>query len=554
VIVAMVIGLVVYFNPTAKYGQGSFFSSSGPQLGSIDGEPITVEQLTSALKEARLFYRLRTGVWPDVSDRNKQLEGWADQSLVMQSIMREFKITATTEAAARFTKEQLLGVPPNQDIQRDMFNDWVVNDLGRKGGLTLDDLDRFARHQAAQQVLISLFGMTGKLITPEEGAFTFRRENEPMAAEVVSFPTTNYYSSTPPTEAELADYFNKHEAEYRLPDRIQINYIVYEPSNYLTNADRLMGTNTDDLVDAYYHRMGPDALKDESGHPLSAADAQAKIKQELRMSTAMQVARKEAYQFLTDLAQGHDDTHPYTPADLEKVAKAKDMTVKTSESFDKKSGAKEFGLSPRELDVLFAMRDDNPDDTGKTMLYVPAPLTNSTQVLIAGLQKRFPSELQTLGQVHDQVMKDCREAKAQAQVKDAGDKFAAALQVAVAQGKSFAAICAAQNVKPETLAPFALVSTNVPPGFDKASFQQLEETAYFLAVGQSTKFIPTPDGGMVAYLKERLPVDEAKLQQELPIYLGRMREQRQGVAFSEWFTRQLQLRFVPPPGQQNSPG
>jgi hypothetical protein len=181
-------------------------------------------------------------------------------------------------------------------------------------------------------------------------------------------------------------------------------------------------------------------------------------------------------------------------------------------------------------------------------------LTNSTQVLVAGLQKRIPSELQTLGQVHDQVMKDCREAKAQAQVKDAGDKFAAALQVALAQGKSFAAVCAAQNVKPEALPPFALVSTNVPPGLDKTSFQQLEETAYFLAVGQSTKFIPTPDGGMVAYLKERLPVDEAKLQQELPIYLARMREQRQGVAFSEWFTRQLQLRFVPPPGQQNTPG
>jgi hypothetical protein len=44
------------------------------------------------------------------------------------------------------------------------------------------------------------------------------------------------------------------------------------------------------------------------------------------------------------------------------------------------------------------------------------------------------------------------------------------------------------------------------------------------------------------------------MQQELPFYLARMREQRQLVAFQEWFTHQLQLRLIPPPSEQNSPG
>jgi hypothetical protein len=75
-----------------------------------------------------------------------------------------------------------------------------------------------------------------------------------------------------------------------------------------------------------------------------------------------------------------------------------------------------------------------------------------------------------------------------------------------------------------------------------------------LPVGQSSKFIPTPEGGLVAYVKERLPVDEARMEKELPFYLARMREQRQIAAFQEWFTRQIQLRLIPPPGEQNSPG
>jgi hypothetical protein len=558
IITATIVSFVAYFNPSSRYGSGGqgSFSSSAPDLGSINGEPITPEQLKAAMREGRLFFRLRSGAWPDAEDRNKQLQSWAQQSLVLQSLMKDYKISATTDAAARFTKEQLFGVPPGQAMPLDMFNEWVQNDLMRKGGLTLDDLDRFARHQAAQEFLISLFGMTGKLITPKEVEFTYRRENEPMVTEVVSFPTTNFYSATAPAEADLQDFFTKHEAEYRVPDRVQINYVIFEPSNYLVKADLLMGTNLDDKIDEYYHRQGADSFKDESGQPLAAAAAEAKIKKEMRLSAAMQVAKKDAYDFLNALAEGHDDTHPYASSDLAKLAQTKGFTVKTTEPFDAKNGSKDLELMPRKaLDILFSLREDAPDDPEKSKLYLPLPLTNSASgLVIAGLQKRFPSQLQTLAAVRDQVLKDYRDAKALALAKDAGEKFAGALQVGLTQGKLFDAVCAAQNVKPETLPPFALTSTNLPAGLDKMTFQQLQETAFALPVGQSTRFMPTTDGGLVAYVKDRLPVDAARMDRELPFYLSRMREQRQLVAFQEWFTRQLQLRLIPPAGEQNSPG
>ena len=347
-----------------------------------------------------------------------------------------------------------------------------------KGGLTMDDLDRFARHQAAQQYLIGLFGMSGKLITPKEAEFTYLRENEPMVVQIASFPTSNYYGATPPSEAELQDYFTKHEAEYRLPDRVQINYVLFQPSNYFASADKLMGTNVDEQIDGYYHKIGPENFKDDAGQQLSAADATAKLKKQMQLSAAMQVAKKEAYTFLTDLSQGHDDTHPHASSDLEKLAKTKGLTVSTTEPFDKKSGSKQIELGFRALEMIFSMRDDAPEDPGRTMLYVPAPLTNSTAVFVAGLQKRIPSELQTLAAVHDQVLIDYRESKAVAADKDAGEKFAAALQFGLTQGKTFDAVCAAQGVKSETLPAFALTTTNAPAGMDKVSFQQLQEAAF----------------------------------------------------------------------------
>jgi len=274
----------------------------------------------------------------------------------------------------------------------------------------------------------------------------------------------------------------------------------------------------------------------------------------LRHITELQEARKEANSILLALSEGHDDTHPFTPSDLEKVAKSKGLTVKTTEPFDEKNGSKDLDLPPRALHLLFSLRADAPDDPGRTMLYVSSPLVTDEAVYIAGLQKRIPSELQSLATVREQVVKDYRDSKALALAGEAGTKFADALHVGLMQGQSFDAICAAQNVKPQTLPFFALTTTNVPQGFDKMSFQQLQEATFPLPTGQSTRYIPTDDGGLVAYVKERMPVDETRMAQELPLYLARFREKRQSAAFAIWFQRQYQLRWVPPVSPQSSPG
>src|ERR1700722_483950 len=557
IITATIVSFVAYFNPSSRYGGGSGAPSpsSAPDLGKIDGELITTQQLQAAEREAMLSVYFRTGTWPSPEDQNqkKQLVNIAEQGLVLQSLMKDYKISPTTEAAARFAK-QLFRIPPDQPFPLDDFNRWVQNELARKGFLTGDDFDRFARHQAGQECLVALFGMSGQLITSKEAEFFYRRENQPMVTEIVAFPTTNFYGATAPTEAELQDYFTKHEADYRLPDRIQINYIVLSPSNYAAQADKILGTNVDDQVDAIYHRQGPDAFKDESGQPLSLAAAQIKIKEKLRNLTELQEARKDANALMLALSKGHDDAHPFAPSDLEKLARAKGLVAKTTEPFDEKNGMKDLDLPPRALHLLFSLRADAPDDPGRTMLYVSSPLVTDEAVYIAGLQQRIPSQLQALAIVRDQVVKDYRGSKALALAGEAGEKFADALHVGVMQGKSFDAVCAAQNVKPQSLPFFALTTTNVPPGLDKPSFQQLQEAVFPLPTGQSTRYIPVTDGGLVGYVKERLPVDEVRMEKELPYYLSRMREQRQSAAFAIWFNRQYQLRWLPPASGQSSPG
>jgi len=351
----------------------------------------------------------------------------------------------------------------------------------------------------------------------------------------------------------LQDYFTKHEAEYRLPDRVQINYVVIDPSNYMAKASKLVGSNVDEKVSEFYHQQGPDAFK-EDGKTLAEPEAEARIKKQMLQSAASQEAKRAANELLTALSEGHDETHPYTTSDLEKLAKARNLPYKTTAPFDEKNGSKDLFVPAKALHLLFTLRAEAPDDPERSLLYAPGPLLGESNIYVAGLQMRFPSQVQPLAAVRDQVLKDYRDAKALELAKETGEQFAGAVQFGLSQGKSFDAICAAQKYKPVTLPPFALVATNPPAGLDKISFQHLEEAVFPVPTEQSTRYIPITDGGLVAYVKARLPVDEAKMKEELPTYLARMREQRQYAAFQEWLSRQIQLRLIPPPGEQGRAG
>jgi hypothetical protein len=535
--------VVVYSNSNSKFGQGGQ-SVSDANLGTVNGQAITPQELTAATQEARLFFRLRFGEWPDAPDKKEDVLHWAEQRLLLNAELRDYHIEVPPAATARMAK-QIFGLRPDETLPMDKYHEFIQKELEAKGGLSEEDFERFVRHQAGQEYLVALLGMSGKLITPKEAEFFYRRENEPMVTEMVSFPATNYYGMTKPTDKDLEDFYTKRQADYRIPDRVVVNYIAFPASNYMAEADKQLGTNIDERVNDAYLKEGADAFKDESGKPLSSVAAKAKVKKEMRDYVALTQARKDANAFLNDLSQGHDIAHPYTTGDLQKLAKEKGMMVKTSEPFDLRDGSKELPVPAKNLHVLFSLSADDPDDKERSLLYAPSPLIGENAVYVAGLQKKLPSKIQLLSTVREKVIADYRESKALELAKSAGGRFEQALQTAMAQGKSFNAICAAQSLKPETLPEFSMSSPALSD-MDKADFEQLQAAAYNMPVGQSSRFIPTATGGFVVFLKQRLPVDQAAMERDLPGYLAKLREQRQIAAFNEWFNRQLQLHLSVP--------
>jgi hypothetical protein len=550
IIAATIISFVAYFSPN-RNNSNQNQDVSEANFGSINGEPITQQQLLSAEREGRIFFRLNTGEWPDSAEKKKSLESFAQQRLLLNAELEEFHITATPEAAARYTR-QLLGIKPGDAVPVDKISETLTK-LAQEGGVSLDDFDRFARHQVGQEYLIALVGMTGKLITPQEAEVFYRRENEPMVTELVSFPATNFYSKTTATEAEIEDFYTKRQADYRVPDRIQVNYVAFTISNYLPKVEKDLGTNLNDHVDQAYLQAGAAQFKDESGAQLSPEAAKAKIRKQMLLYGALSEAGKEAKAFLNDLSQGHNEEHPYAIGDLATLAKTRNLTVKTTEPFDLKNGTNVFPIAPKYLRFLFQLRDDDPDDKERSEIYAPL-VAGEEAVYVVGLQKRIPSEIQPLSAVHDKVAADDRESQALQLARAAGSRFEQELGAGLGQGKTFDTMCAAQFIHPQTLSPFSLTSTAIPELPDKADFEQVMNTAARMHPGQCSPFIPTANGGFILYIKAPLPVDEAALKRDMPAFLNRMRDHLQTAAFSAWFNKQYQLHFVPPPSERSASG
>jgi hypothetical protein len=499
------------------------------------------------------LYRLNYQEWPDATEQQrKDLDRIAEQRLLLTAELEQYHIAVTADAAARYTK-QLLGIKPEDSVPAEKIMEELMK-LAREGNVGLEDFDRFARHQAGQEYLMALVGMSGKLITPQEAEVFYRRENEPMKTELVTFPATNFYSMVNPTPKDLEDYYTKRQADYRLPERIQINYVEFKFTNYLAKAEKLIGTNLTSAIEQQYLQAGAAAFKDESGAQLSPEAAKAKIKKQLLQYGAQTEATRAASSFLNDLSQGHSDEHPYTPGDLAAMAKTNNLTVKTSAPFDLKDGPKDLYLLPRDLHVLFSLRADDPDDKERSMIYAPSPLKGEDAVYVAGLQKTIPSQIQPFSEVRDKVALDYRQSKALELAKATGARFESALGTGLAQGKTFDTMCAAQFVHPRNLSPFSLTSTAIAEVPDKAEFEQLQATAGRMHPGQCSPFIPTSDGGFVIYVKEVLPVDNATVQRELPVFLARMRERFQIAAFNTWFNKEAQLHLVMSPELSASGG
>jgi hypothetical protein len=122
--------------------------------------------------------------------------------------------------------------------------------------------------------------------------------------------------------------------------------------------------------------------------------------------------------------------------------------------------------------------------------------------------------------------------------RHAGIQFAQAATNGLAQGKTFVGICADAKVKRDSIPPFSISTGSLPAVEEHLSLNQYKQIAFTTAIGKTSEFQATPDGGVVVYVQERLPVNTARMKAELPEVVQKERQRRTQEAFMIWFDRE----------------
>jgi hypothetical protein len=531
IIIAIVISFVWFFSPAATMPGDD---SPKADFGSINGARITPKQFAQAQREARLGMFLNYRQWPKNDERMREiLEQSTYQRLVVDAKLKQLNINVTPEATARLVK-QFFGVDDAHPLPIEEYRRFLQTEL-YPNGVSEDDFERFFAHQVGQMQLMSLFGMSGKLITTNEIASFYRRENEPIVAEAAIFSISNYLSQVAVSAKEIGEYYTNNQATYRVPQRIQVNYVKYTLTNYFAEVDKDLAaiTNLNEAIEADYDKRGAASFKDASGKELTKAQAITQIKETYRKDLARNQAVKAANAFISEVYTNFSDKNPYKPDDFEKFAKSKGLTVKTTEAFDQQNGPK--GISSEEFVVrAFRLAVDDPTDTSKLHLLCTSPIRTDDAVYAISLKQIFPSVIQPLETVHAEVTAAFKRGKAAELTMAAAKSFASAATNGLASGKTFNAICTAEKVKPKTLTPFSLTTQTIPE-VDSNDLGLLQRAASSLPSGKSSQVIPSQDSCYVLYIEKRLTVDPEKMKTELPAYAARFRESRQSTAFGAWF-------------------
>ena len=524
-IIAVVIpSFVVFFTPDATLrgggGKGNF--------GAINGRAISQEQFAQAYHEAELRYLFSYGTWPGREDANRSgfdLEREARNRVLLIDLVRQNKIHVSDEATAAWIANAFRD-RRERVFRLDSYNQFVKKTLQEKG-IRERDFERFAGHEVAIQQLVSIYGLNGRLVTPQEAENLFRHERDEFQTEAVLFSATNYLASVTLTPAAISQFYSNRLASYRIPERVQVSYIKFDLTNHLADADQQLAkqTNLTQIINGLYQQQGENYFTGPDGKPLPEAEAKVKVKEQLRHEFALQAARKKAGTFAVELFK----LTPQNEQNLSLLA-SNQYKVVITEPFSEFEGPKGLLVMENFTRAAFNLTPEEP--------FAP-PINGEDGVFIMALHKKLAAEFPTLETIKDKVTEDYRRSQALAAARQQGQKFYEMATNSLVQGTSFANLCKEAKLTPIELPNFSLSTRSLATLDDRLDISSIKEQSTKLQSGKVGAFTVSRDGGFVLHMRGFSPVSDTVVKTDLPDFVKSMRQTRMYEAFGSWLNQQI---------------
>ncbi len=538
----VIISFVWYFNPSQRYSRGGYGGGGGgaeDAVGTIFGEPIHRSQYSDAFHEAVLHHLFTYGEWPQDNETTRQLrpvEHEARNRLLLTRKLKDYNIEVSDQATADWIA-QAFQDRETKSYRHEVYQRFIQQlPLQRTYHLREADFLRYAKHQVGITHLAAIAGSSGKLVTPQQAEQVYREEHEKVDTKLVLFPLSNYVAKVQTTPEAIATYYTNNIARYRLPDRVQLSFVAFPATNYAAKAEQLLSANSNltQQIDAEYLRRGPSFYNDLAGNQLSPEAAKERIRQDALKETEMVEARREAFNFATELEQIPVKTNSPNPAEsLENFAAAKGVVAQVTEPFSQFSGPRDLKVPEQFSRLAFRLTPEEP--------IVQEPVAGEDAFYVVALKHQIPSETPPLDNVRAQVTQDYQRSETMSLARTAGNLFVNSLTNALASGQQIDAVAQQSGLTVVDLAPFSKDDRDIfglPP---MVNVSTLRRQAFDLTPAHASSYLPTSDGGFVVYVEKFIPASDDEVKSDLGKFRQELERRNASEAFNEWFQKQIQL-------------
>lgn len=322
------------------------------------------------------------------------------------------------------------------------------------------------------------------------------------------------------TESFLKEYFADHKEQFRIPERVRVQYVTFPYSNYLQTVEISEAEIQDyyeDHIEEFSERLDTNSVP----VPKPLAEVREEISARLRRRESVNAARDAATEFVVSLVP---DRHGKTLS-FEAAAESHRLIVCTTDYFTARQALLDPPVGLAFNEAAFALDATDPDRRvsdvvpGERAAYVLAPLDR--------LPDREPDFEEVRSQVRDQARRTLRQKKFAAHVQELRQRLARA----VTRGTGFLEAARAERLAVVTNPPFCIYD-GLPT--NDAYGDLLLPELLSLKTGEVSRPIAIRDGALLAWVQDRKEGDPATVQLVRPHLLRALDRYRSSILLEEY--------------------
>jgi hypothetical protein len=437
-------------------------------------------------RSARLFNLARElGMYQLLQDlvagANSEAEAFAEftaNRLVLQHEAEKLGIRPTTSEIADVVKTfRVFQGDTGFDLKK--YTDFTQNTLPSLG-FTEAQIEELAADQINLDRIKQLLS-SGAHVSESQSRAKYEEAFAKMDVVVVRFHNQDFAKDLKIADADIAKYFEAHKAELKTEESRKVEFVNF-------------------------------ALTDE----------QKKLKDK---------ARIDVLQKLADRANDFTQALLEKGSDFKKAAAKFQAPVKETGEFKAAAPDPLLKADPQLAQSAFQLSAEQPNSDA---LQTP----DGFYILhLAGVTASRPL---TLDEAKPKIVDSLKQEKTREVLTSKAGEAKRQIEEKIKTGAPVAAAIQQAGLKAETIPPFSLMDdapatpdakkeTKEPP--DLAAIKQ---SAAEMRTGEVSALLPTGDGGLIAVLEKREPIDEKQFAQKRTFIDSRMHENMQRVVFYEW--------------------